>query len=227
MQFSRGTRASLTGTPLFPLRRLLVSIGVLLFAVHFTITALYLTPLNPIKLRLYPLIQTWMNPLFQQNWHLFAPNPLSSNQSLLARCRSGAITSDWIDITSAILDKYYENRLSSAKAIGGIQVNALISAVRGGLPIEEPLYVSYCHNKDMETGACAQLKEHSTIEFQRSQSILGSMAVEGCQQFMPGMKINGVFVRIAQLDYPRFSERHKPDSEGKAVIIDLGWHPAK
>lgn len=209
------------------LRFLVVALVGFLFIAHFAVTAIYLTPLNPVKLKLSPLLQAWINPLFSQNWHLFAPDPLSSNHSLVTKCKSGTTTSDWIDVTRAVLKRYYENRLSTAKAIAGIQVNALISVATGGAPIEEPAFRKFCRDRDQdqENAFCSQLEEYALGEFERAQRILVSMATEGCEQFMEGMRVDEVFVRVTQLDFPRFSERYKPDRDGKAFIIDLGWHP--
>lgn len=223
----RGTKAPLTEAPLFPiLRRLLFATTGILFVFHFLVTAIYLTPLNPIKLKLDSLVNAWMLPLFRQNWHLFAPNPLSSNHSLIVKCRIGETTSDWLDITSGILNRYYENRLSSAKAIGGIQINTIMSFVRGGISTEEPLLASYCQNEGQESAFCSSVREQAGVELERVRRILIGTASDGCRQVM-GEQVEDIFIRIAQLIYPRFSERHKPDHDGEAIAVDLGWHPAQ
>ena len=49
----------------------------IVLGLHFVITLIYLMPLNPIKLRLAPLITGYMQPFFAQDWRFFAPEPIS------------------------------------------------------------------------------------------------------------------------------------------------------
>lgn len=200
-----------------------VLLVMLVFTVHFTATAIYLTPLNPIKLALYRYVHAWMNPLFTQNWHLFAPNPLASNSSLVTKCRSGTTESGWIDVTHAVLDRYYANRLSTAKAIGGMQVNALQAVIHRGLPFEDPTFTSFCASEP-EHGFCRHQQETARIAFDRAHRILVGMATDGCEVIMRGMQVEKVFIRVTEVIFPRFSERLKSDYEGKTVVYDFGWH---
>ncbi len=202
----------------------IMAIMALSFIVHFTVTAIYLTPLNPVKLRLYQHLQAWIHPLFPQNWHLFAPDPVSSSHSLVTKCRSGTIESEWIDVTNAVLDRYYENRLSTAKAIGGIQINAIMTVTRGGMPISEPDVSSFCLDRDQDHPFCEYLVEIARIGFERSQRILIDMAADGCEKAMRNAQIDEVFIRITDIVFPRYSERTKPDKDGQAFVYDFGWH---
>ena len=196
-----------------------------LFVAHFTVTALYLTPLNPVKLRLYPYMQAWMSPLFTQNWHLFAPNPVASNYSLVTKCRSGAVESDWINVSHAVLDSYYHNRLSTAKAIGGIQINAILSIVYGGLPTTDLDFASFCLSNP-EHAFCNRLADSAIDEVERAKRILAGMAKDGCMKAIGNeQQLDEVFIRIINLVFPRFSERLKPDTDGNAIVHDHGWHP--
>jgi hypothetical protein len=73
--------------------------------IHFGMTLAYLTPINPLKLRFARLIDGYMNPLFQQNWRLFAPEPLSDTRIIMAACRvrkedGGTVETGWNDITT-------------------------------------------------------------------------------------------------------------------------------
>ncbi|MGH9885569.1 MAG: DUF5819 family protein, partial [bacterium] len=54
---------------------------------HFAMTCLYLSPLNPIKIALLEYVSEYMQPFFQQRWDLFAPNPLVDTRMLLISCR--------------------------------------------------------------------------------------------------------------------------------------------
>ena len=66
---------------------------------HLAATFLYDAPTNPVSERYAHQIQGWMEPLFNQNWRLFAPNPLSENVSVQARAAltNGQLTG-WLDL---------------------------------------------------------------------------------------------------------------------------------
>jgi hypothetical protein len=71
-------------------------------AVHLAATFLYNAPANPVSQKYASQVSTWMNPLFAQNWQLFAPNPISENVELRAQASlsaNGRLTS-WIDLSA-------------------------------------------------------------------------------------------------------------------------------
>ena len=51
--------------------------GMALLAAHFGITALHVTPVNPLKVEHERLVSAWIGPVFEQNWKLFAPDPIA------------------------------------------------------------------------------------------------------------------------------------------------------
>lgn len=96
-----------------------------LFTVHFVFTGLYLSPINPIKTKNSSLINTYMNPLFTQNWKLFAPEPVSKNNTFLVRAQfNNGETTDWINLTSYLIDKNFKNRFSPYNRLVRIQRGA-------------------------------------------------------------------------------------------------------
>ena len=79
-----------------------VAVTAVVIAVHLTATFLYNAPSNPVSQRYASRLNTWMNPLFAQNWQLFAPNPISENVELRARASvaaNGRITG-WTDLSA-------------------------------------------------------------------------------------------------------------------------------
>ncbi len=70
--------------------------------VHLSATFFYNAPTNPVSQRYAKQLHWWMDPLFTQNWRLFAPNPISENVRVQARASltpDGHVT-DWIDLTA-------------------------------------------------------------------------------------------------------------------------------
>src|SRR3989337_1611903 len=71
-------------------------------------TTLYLAPPNPVTAQLLPVIRAIQNPLFAQNWHLFAPDPVKSDFVLTVRCRTKDEVSAWQEITAPLLARHHK-----------------------------------------------------------------------------------------------------------------------
>ena len=86
--------------------RALVGLTVLatavLVAVQLSATFLYNAPSNVISQRYAPQISWWMTPLLNQNWQLFAPNPISENLEVDARASVGpsAAVGPWLNLSA-------------------------------------------------------------------------------------------------------------------------------
>jgi hypothetical protein len=101
--------ASVPGTAAAPARwwsRALVAVTAVavgaLAAVHLAATFLYNAPANPVSQRYAGQVDDWMNPLFQQNWRLFAPNPLSENVAVQVRASlvPDGRSTGWFDLSA-------------------------------------------------------------------------------------------------------------------------------
>lgn len=73
---------------------------------HILLVFLHVAPSNPFSRRYQEQINAWINPFFEQNWLLFAPDPEPTRTRIYARTgwdtadgRHGM--SDWFDITAA------------------------------------------------------------------------------------------------------------------------------
>lgn len=74
-------------------------------AVHLGMVFLHVAPANTVSRHSDAVIDDYIYPEFEQNWKLFAPNPLQQNIAVHARAlveRSGGerITTGWVDLTS-------------------------------------------------------------------------------------------------------------------------------
>lgn len=79
----------------------LVSLGVV---VHLAMVFLHVTPSNTMSRKNAGVVDSYINPEFEQNWKLFAPNPLQQNVAVHARAevlRDGGerITTGWVDLS--------------------------------------------------------------------------------------------------------------------------------
>lgn len=107
-------------------RTLVAAAAALIAAVvgtHLMMTFLFNAPTNTISAGHTRQIDGWMLPLFNQNWHLFAPDPYSENVDIAVRGRlTDGTVSGWVDLSAQ--DQAAEHN----PVPGHITVNALRNA---------------------------------------------------------------------------------------------------
>ncbi|WP_194117742.1 DUF5819 family protein [Streptomyces hoynatensis] len=92
-----------------------------LYAVfHLAMVFLVLAPSNTLSEDNHELIHDYIYPEFEQNWKLFAPNPLQSNVAVQARAEvrneEGTRVTEWYDLTQLDIDHIRHNPLPSHTA---------------------------------------------------------------------------------------------------------------
>ncbi|MGH0951312.1 DUF5819 family protein [Bacillus mycoides] len=115
---------------------LMIILIAFLFIIHFTFTLLYNFPLNPISNKYNNSIQHYMNPLFRQNWKLFAPNPVSTNNTLYIRGEykneNGEFKkTSWIDASTPFNTVVHNNRLTPLRLVSSMK-SSIISEILNG-----------------------------------------------------------------------------------------------
>ncbi len=76
-----------------------------LAGVHLAMVFLHVAPSNTATKQYGKAVDGWVYPEFEQNWKLFAPNPLQQNVAVQVRAEvatsdGGRRTTDWIDLTA-------------------------------------------------------------------------------------------------------------------------------
>ncbi|WP_309060339.1 DUF5819 family protein [Streptomyces sp.] len=79
-----------------------VAVGV---CVHLGMTFLHVAPANTVSKKHRETIENWIYPEFEQNWKLFAPNPLQQNIAVQVRAEirtadGGVRTTGWYDLSA-------------------------------------------------------------------------------------------------------------------------------
>ncbi|MFI1014591.1 DUF5819 family protein [Streptomyces sp. NPDC020965] len=74
-------------------------------AVHVGMVFLHVAPSNTMSKQYGKAVDAWVYPEFEQNWKLFAPNPLQQNVAVevkadLRTLDGGRATTDWINLTA-------------------------------------------------------------------------------------------------------------------------------
>lgn len=196
-------------------------------AIHFAMTAIYLMPVSPAKLRLAPLAQAYMSPLFVQDWHLFAPDPDSSTRVWMVSCRirgpDGATReTPWADITTPYRQAHYRSRFGSADRL----LRTLTSAGRLTYTMPPALAEIIAHPANEGNG---ELMKAVDIAQERSRQdgvrALNRAASAHCDELHGPADVEAVRVRMAILRFPRFSQRHLPDAAGELSVHDYDWAP--
>ncbi|MEB2300320.1 DUF5819 family protein [Lysinibacillus xylanilyticus] len=110
----------------------------LCFCMHFALTAIYVLPLNPVQAKESQLINGYMQPLFTQNWQLFAPNPLSNNVYVFLQAQdSNGEDSEWYDLSSQSYKSNQERRISPNNRLVRIGTSAFLQTVRKDETLEK------------------------------------------------------------------------------------------
>ncbi|MGW8761979.1 DUF5819 family protein [Streptomyces sp. NPDC055815] len=86
--------------------------------VHLAMVFLHVAPSNTLTKRHGEAVDDWIYPEFEQNWKLFAPNPLQTNVSVEVRAElvdadGGRGTTGWIDLTAQDAEAIRHNPLPS------------------------------------------------------------------------------------------------------------------
>lgn len=77
--------------------------------VHVSFLTLYLLPPNPFTNSYREIVQWYIDPIFQQNWKLFAPDPQPYSLKVFYQC---AGDKDWRDPVASVLEAHQKYRIT-------------------------------------------------------------------------------------------------------------------
>ena len=211
---------------------------------HFAMTLAYLTPQNPLQLRFARLISGYMNPFFQQNWHLFAPDPITDTRLLMVSCRlhepDGSTTeTGWTDITTPYWESHLENRLGPATRLGRSVTGAARmiytvdpTSLQMAKKLDQHRVRAEAGGGSPETAEAevvdtlrSEVKKEQDAGFQLGKSVLERAGSAHCDSLYGPNRTDAVRMRLAVLKFPRFSRRDLPDSKGELTYYDFDWAP--
>lgn len=172
----------------------------LLLGIHFLLTILYLAPDNLLKRRFSEPLQRYMDPLFAQNWQLFAPNPISQHRSLVIKAkyrdpRTGEIReSPWMDITRPHVRDIWENR-----------------------------FFNDARTLRFQTSAIKMYQSEEPDRKAAGLRMLHRLALHSLKSEPELRNVEQVKVRIVLNRFPRYPEREKPDQTGTLYFDETDW----
>jgi hypothetical protein len=85
---------------------------------HLALVFLFVSPSNTVREENYEQVRGYIFPEFEQNWRLFAPNPLQRNEAVHVRAEirepdGSTRVTDWIDLTAIDVGRIEHNPLPS------------------------------------------------------------------------------------------------------------------
>ncbi len=99
-----------------------IGVACFLAVAHVLATLLYLMAESPVRRLAQGAVDAYMSPLFEQDWHLFAPDPLIASLDLAVRCRSagpaGTVeTSPWFQVSAEYNRRHDRDRLGGTQRL--------------------------------------------------------------------------------------------------------------
>ncbi|MFI5756009.1 DUF5819 family protein [Streptomyces sp. NPDC051569] len=94
-----------------------LAVVALLACGHLAMVFLHVAPSNTLSKQYGKAVDDWIYPEFEQNWKLFAPNPLQQNVAVQVRAEvesgGGRTTTGWIDLSAEDGEEIHGNLLPS------------------------------------------------------------------------------------------------------------------
>lgn len=167
---------------------------------HFGMTFLYLSPNNPFRDKHWSKISAYISPYFSQNWYLFAPNPVNQHQNLQIRLKyknheGKTVQTKWREISKPMIQKLQKNRFTPDQRIYEFQSSAM-------------------HTYVYKEGKSEKNAENSLRLF---------VDYYLKTQTIPDGKIESYQMRVVTNKFPRFKDRHQPDSKGELFYKYSNW----
>ncbi len=188
------------------------TLAYILLLAHFSITLLYVFPLNPIKAALDRPLVAYMGQVFAQDWSLFAPDPQHTNLGVLVQCRNrNGRASKWFDLEAAFLDGVHQYPFGAYVRLVRMPTNALRTYMGSG--IDPDTLAALTRKCKGERLSCFRHNSAATASFARGKRELQGLASATCQALLPG---GTSAVRIIGT-----ASRLKPWSKRKSKV----WQP--
>ncbi|MFJ7181075.1 DUF5819 family protein [Streptomyces massasporeus] len=200
---------------------------------HFTMTALHHTPFNPIREKHDDKIRAYMAPYFQQDWHLFAPEPVSEDSGYLVRAQvekpDGSVeTTQWADVTTPHIDKVQRQRFWPSR------VERLAPGVRQRLEgWRDADLDALRREKDPAAPKKTDVNSETALLdpplapgelAARDSALLFVRAVASSEaRALWGDGVREVQVRVVVNKFPRFSQRSVRTNKGEVSYYDVAW----
>jgi hypothetical protein len=192
---------------------------------HFSLVQLSNMPVGPLKLRLKPLLDSYVSPYFSQRWNFFAPTPPTYDLVLLARGRyldpdtAEIENGEWVDVSDALIDALRKNRLTSLFHPEISLSNALVHFANN-LSKNPRTFMEEEGRKYLPAEIPADVDPFDMTVMRRT-------AMANLEITYPNIKFESVQLEVMIYTLPRFTERGKGLAEDPPAIALVAWQPAE
>ncbi|MBK3497195.1 DNA-directed RNA polymerase subunit beta [Viridibacillus sp. YIM B01967] len=189
------------------------------FCFHFIMTAIYVLPLNPVKAKGGILINSYMQPLFEQNWQLFAPDPLSNDFYIYLQVENkDGSHSDWFDLSTTLYKENQKNRISPNNRMVRLGPSSFLQTLRVDETVEK------LKEKVPEDKLKSIEKKRGNEEFQQyGIDILYRYASSYVVKLFNEEDVERVRVRVLVEEAIPFSKKRDPNVESKKTYTTFDW----
>lgn len=202
------------------LKKVFFIVVCIFFVSHFSITAIYVLPFNPIKNKINNPIISYMHPFFAQNWQLFAPNPLSRDTYIYVQVRDkGGKETNWIDISTPLYDANHKNRLSPINTLVRLGTGAYMQTVNENELMNKIELKKSMENPSSENKNNKELTDHQKDGIQ----MLYNLGQYYADSYFQNIDIKELRVRVLRTEPIPFSKRNNQDYEREQTYITYNW----
>jgi len=190
-------------------------IPLVLFCIHIVSTVLYNIPENPMTVAYMPVVNRYMEPLFSQNWHLFAPEPATRMVKLWYRVKINNRWQRWQDPMEPVLEKHRHNRAT---------YNAKLLYIYGNIAKDLIIRQSYImeHTSNIADSSKRQLQQINSLkassEYQLSLRFVSRDIEKG---YDTGLHPDSLQLMLVELYPKQFSERLSSRPFSYAQTIEM------
>ncbi|TRY27830.1 DNA-directed RNA polymerase subunit beta [Brevibacillus sp. LEMMJ03] len=211
-------------------KRLLACFPVLLVALmlwHFSMILLHVLPFNPLTNKWRDIVDGYTNPIFSQNWHLFAPNPVSHTNTIYIQAKvkdaSGRLVeSDWVDITTPLITANWEHRFSPINRIMRFGVGAFTQAFH-----QDDVINLFEEKKQKRNKEDLKLPKEDLelLDEYRKQGVhlLYRYGFSNVPKYIAGQDVDSIRLRVLIRASKPFSERHNPNYQHERQYVEFDW----
>lgn len=179
--------------------------------IHFSFIILSVVPFNPIVNKTDKIVSKYTNPIFTQNWALFAPDPIDRNTSLQIKAYyKNGNESKWLDSSNTIITKMHKNYISPYNRIGRIP-----ETITSEMLAEDPIIDKIRKNYESENNSeeLKKLNKTYTKQYKRNLPKLirfSSAYVKSTQ--IKSKDIDKLKLRIVKQEAVPFSKRNSKEN---------------
>lgn len=204
---------------------IVIAAGSLVLGAHLVFTFAYLIPENLISQSISRMQPSYFNALFQQNWHLFSPNPGFGDTELWVRCFSDSRASNWVHPFEEARSDHHRTRVTGIGKLlyvyNNLSSQLLEESQKAGINAAEQCGAGEKSDKSNLNLCINKVVIQSILESDHYGTVK-RFATDFCKSSLERSK--GFQVRIVSTQPKKYSERNTPSEFGSVSNIELPPH---